>query len=63
MKELNLKSATTSTSRSMGQELLVDQDWGMIELPKFLNELDFNRSGCSLAEAGVAAQKKTRATT
>ena len=53
---IDLKSATTSTSRSVGPELLVDQAWRMLELPKILNELGFNRSERSLAEAVVAAR-------
>jgi len=53
---IDMSSAVTSSSRSAGAELLVHDAWKLLELPKILRDLGFNKSERSLAEAVVAAR-------
>ncbi len=54
--QVDLNSATTSLSRSVGPELLVHDAWLLLKLPQVLEELGLNASERSLAEAVVAAR-------
>lgn len=53
---VDLNTATTSTSRSAGAELLVHDAWNLLELPRILKQLGLDRAERSLAEAVVAAR-------
>jgi transposase len=53
---VDLNTATTSMSRSVGAELLVHDAWKLLELPKILKKLGLDKSERSLAEAVVAAR-------
>jgi transposase len=53
---VDLNTATSSISRSVGPELLVHEAWRLFELPRLLKELGFDAFDRSLAEAVVAAR-------
>lgn len=53
---VDLNTATTSMSRSVGAELLVHDAWNLLELPRILKELGLDKAERSLAEAVVAAR-------
>jgi len=53
---VDLNTAATSMSRSVGAELLVHDGWNLLELPRILKELGLNKAERSLSEAVVAAR-------
>ncbi len=53
---VNLKTATSGESRSIGAELAVDAAWKALGMPSILKELGFSAADRSMAEAVVAAR-------
>lgn len=53
---VDLNTATTSMSRSVGAEILVHDAWKLLEMPRILKDLGLNKAERSLAEAVVAAR-------
>ena len=53
---VDLNTATTSMSRSVGAEILVHDAWKLLEMPRILKDLGLDKAERSLAEAVVAAR-------
>lgn len=53
---VDLNTATTSMSRSVGAELLVHDAWNLLDLPGILKQLGLDKAERSLAEAVIAAR-------
>ena len=53
---IDLRTATSSFSRSMGPELVAHAMWERLGMPGILGELGFDGKACSLAEAVVAGR-------